>query len=361
MRNCVKAIGIVLLLALGCLPTSLALEAGSTGIGDAEGATSDTIMLKVEVILPSPLGPSFAIATGEINGKSYGFLGSAAGIVIFDMTDPKHPKVVASLLTRGAPNGLFLFGTRLFSSGGAGSSVIDVSDPQHPVEVQFLPTIDEARDVVFDPERELALVIDFLGLRLIDVSKAESAENVGAMPMTGPPFHLTLDATRDIALLVGDSLSPSTRGYLRLIDVSKPKDLTLLGNLEFQGSAYDVAIDAKRQLALVVGRGDGRTRAGSLHVIDISAPTKPAELGQIETPGTAFGVAVDTERRLAIVVGDGPARGTGSLRLIDLSAPEHPVDITGMPLPSRALGVFIDSQRKMALVAGGFGLLIVRF
>ena len=345
---------------LGFLLTVLAYPGCDLDGVDAGTTSAARVVPKLEAIVPSPLGPSFAIAIGTINGTRYGFLGSVAGIVVFDMSNPARPKEVSTFVTRGAPQGLFLVGTHVFAAGGPGAMIIDVSDPHHPVEAHFLPTPDEARDAEFDGMRELALVVDFLGLRLIDVSTIDRPEQVGAMDISGAPFHASLDTARKLLLIAGYA-STEGGGSLRLIDVSRPASPMEIANVEMPGPAFDVAIDVPRQLALVVGSGSGQTRAGYLQLVDLREPKKPVLLGAIDTPGGGFGIALDAGRQWAVVVGDGGNRGTGSLRVIDISDPGRPVDLGGLDLPSRALGILLDADNRLSLVSGGHGLIIARY
>ena len=347
----------VFVLLLGFLPTIVGCDRNSTEGGNAQAKRSLDVAL--EAVHPSSLGPSFAIVTGRIKDRPYGFLGSAAGLVVLEMSDVTHPNEVASLMTAGAPQSLFLLGDYLFAAGGPGSSIIDVSEPEHPVRVGFLPAQNEVRDAAFDPTRRLAVVVDFLGLSVVDLSDPATPLEIGSMRTSGAPLRATLDIARELALVVGDGDSPAETGVLRLIDISDPTRPVELGALS--GSALGIAVDTTRQIALVAGRAGATTRAGSLQLVDVSNPRRPARLAAIAIPGVGFDIALDGRRNLAVVVGDGEVRGTGSLRVIDISDPGRPVDVGGLDLPSRALRVVLDADNRLALVAGGHGLIIVRY
>ena len=85
---------------------------------------------------------------GAIGGRA--LIGSAAGLVVFDLRDPTQPKEVGRLGTRGVAQGLFVFGAYLFMAIGQGSAIVDVSDPRHPAEVQFLGGLQEDRQQHID-------------------------------------------------------------------------------------------------------------------------------------------------------------------------------------------------------------------
>ena len=108
----------VFLISLGLSLTPFACLNSSMEAQETGSTAPVTPVVKIEAIVPSSLGPSFSIITEKIAGRPYGFLGSAAGIVVLEMSDATHPSEVASLLTAGAPQGLFLLGNYLFAAGG---------------------------------------------------------------------------------------------------------------------------------------------------------------------------------------------------------------------------------------------------
>jgi len=70
-------------------------------------------------------------------------------LAVIDISDPKKPRIVASMPFSGArgPNGLTIAGKVVFLAGGQSVDAIDISDPHHPVKLgaQTFPRIKDAQ------------------------------------------------------------------------------------------------------------------------------------------------------------------------------------------------------------------------
>ena len=281
-------------------------------------------------IIGRTAGPSLAVATAVVDGRSYAVMGAGSALWIVDISGHSKPKKVGEVLTPGVVRGVAVSGNlALVADGDEGLRVIDVSDPTAPREIGSVDTPGSARGVTVSGN--LALVADGgWGLRVIDIADPTAPRETGSVDTSGFAYGVTVSG--NLAMVADGS-----RG-LRVIDISDPTAPRETGSVDTPGFAYGVAVSGN--LALVAHGNEG------LRVIDVSGPTAPRDTGSVDTPGFAWGVAVSGN--LALV-----ADAREGLRVIDISDPATPHEAGSVGTPGSARGVAMSGN--LALVADGEG------
>ncbi len=100
----------------------------------------------------------------------YAYVADATGLLgVVKVSDPKAPKLVATIEIEGSPQSIALSGTRAFIAAAAGGlAVVDVSNPQAPVLTHRVDTGGSALQVSIDKDH--AYVANWGDARVYDIS-----------------------------------------------------------------------------------------------------------------------------------------------------------------------------------------------
>ena len=183
-------------------------------------------------------------------------------------------------------------GRAYVADGGRGLLIVDVTDPRHPVAAGTYDTSGSARGVA--AAGGYAYVADdFRGLEIFAVDNPEAPLLVGAYDTPGRAV--------DVAVGGGFAYVADLNRGVQILDVHNPAFPILVRNFSTPGAAEGVALSDGR---LFVADG-----FSGLLEIDVREPGRPVLAGAYDTPGIAADVAVsggvayvaDTRHGLQIV------------------------------------------------------------
>jgi hypothetical protein len=270
-----------------------------------------------------------AVVAGGSQGHTYAYV-AADGLRAVDVSTPANPAEVGLYHMPGSAQGV-----AVVASGSQGHTyayvaaddlwVVDFSAHASPTNVGLCETPGWASDVAV--AGDYAYVADAPvwdgsqyvggGLRVVDVSKPTSPEQVGLYDVPGWAEGVVVAGS--YAYLVGNSGYPDYDGWLRVVDISTAANPTEVGFCDTPGATQGVAVAGG--YAYVADGSDG-----GLRVVDVSVPASPTEVGFYDTPGEARGLAVATgepKGHIYVYVAD---YGEG-LRVVDVSVPTSPTEV----------------------------------
>ncbi len=197
-----------------------------------------------------------------------------SGIHIYDLSDPKLPRLLSSFHTPGSPKGMIVRdGVAFVPDDDHGLQIIDISDPTSPQLLSHLQT----RGLGYTPR----LVGDLLymashhgGFQIIDVNDVRNPRQIGEFDTPGKAWSLEV---HDGLAYVADDDSG-----LLIFDVSKPAQPEPIGQYVTGAAAEEIWL--RDNIAFVAFFDDG------LHILDISNPRAPQLISKLPIPGNARGL-----------------------------------------------------------------------
>jgi WD40 repeat protein len=176
----------VILWDAGGLDRPAQLAAITAGQRRWKAATTATVPPAVKALAFSPGSQLLATGSGQTTYFQYGSA-SAGTVVLWDVTDPAHPRRTAPALARPrwagevpavtiSPDG------RLLATGeGASVALWDITDPASPARVCVLTGRGAVRGIAFSPDSRL-LASSGSGIRLWDIGR--HPQSPGGQPVT---------------------------------------------------------------------------------------------------------------------------------------------------------------------------------
>ena len=209
------------------------------------------------------------------DGREYVIQGHSTGTLWWDVDDPVHPVLVASLSEPASPwRDMFVIGDHAFVSAEnfeMGIRVYDISDPTDPTHVaSYLTTVNQAHNVFGDP-------------------------------------------ARDLVFAVGGS-SGGANGGLQILDASDPLNMTQIG-LWNDHYVHDVSIHGNLAFLCLI-------YLDRLQILDLTDPTNPVELGGYDDPVGNVHASWPTDDGQHVLITH-ETQG-GHLRAIDVANPMAP-------------------------------------
>jgi hypothetical protein len=232
---------------------------------------------------------------------------------------------------------------------------VDISNPSAPRPAATFTFGEPIRSFVASGNLVYAL-IDFFGLRVLDVSNPANPTLRGALELKGGVIAAALLDPKTI-------LTANMVAGVQVLDVSDPAKPALLTSHYTDGYVQDVF--ASRPLVYVADDPTG------LHVLDLSKPGSPAEVSvtglDVPPPPGGIGLVDFPQLRLALV--DRPAAQparvaavldrTGSLLLFyDISNPGAPARLSQFKVPARSATLKAHGARVF-VAAGAEGLHVI--
>lgn len=246
-------------------------------------------------------------------------------------------------------------GKTLFIAADRTIRSVDVTNPSAPRPGATFTFGEPIRTFVASGNLVYAL-IDFFGLRVLDVSNPSNPTLRGALELKGGVIGSTLLDPKTI-------LTANMVAGVQVLDVSDPAKPALVASYFTDGYVQDVL--ASRPHAYVTDDPTG------LHVIDLSKPASPAEISitglELPPPPGGIGLVDFPQLRLAAIDRPGakPARvaavldrTSSQLLFYDTSNPGAPVRLSQFKVPPRSETLRSHGPR-VYVAAGAEGLQVV--
>ncbi len=234
----------------------------------------------------------------------------AAGIEIWNISDPRNPVFRNRVLTRLTDfciKDSFAYVTQRSSSPSNDTfKVYNLAHPDNPELVGFCRDSGQAVTV----SGNTVILGDWYNLFALDVSDPANPRRVGEYP----GFALNVAARGSICCAAVNWNTDDDHFRFEVLDISNPASITRLGYLDNIGG-YDIHLD--RSLAYVSGYQSG---GFEFAIVSIADSIHPLLLGGCVTPGFNDGVWADSDRSLAFVADDWEG-----LKVIDTRTPSQPV------------------------------------
>lgn len=312
MKSMIPTLSVALLLAifptLGLGTPPFTEDFTTTEFRDDANTTADwntaSSELKLFPFVPESVGQEEATgpATGLAFAGDWAYVAAgAAGLEIFDISDPEDPVAFGLVDTPGQAMDVFALGNFAYVADGAsGLQIIDITDAAATTIVGSLDTSDFANAV--HVSGDLACVADNAGgVVLIDVTDPTNPVHIATLPTQSLALDVFIEG-HHVYIADGEF------GIMTL-------DISDFGNLFYSswastpGIAFGITVSGRHAYV-----ADGNF---GLQVFDISDPTFPVIVGTLDTSGSAEGVSV--AGNLAFL-----AAGTTGVHVIDISEPTAP-------------------------------------
>ncbi len=274
---------------------------------------------------------------GRIQGDLLYVADWFSGLHIYDVRQPRAPRLVGTLRTPGSTKGVWVErGHAFIADDDHGLQVADVSDPAHPRRVAELPLTGLAYTFERGP-RYLYLAAHHGGVHILDIDDPRRPRRVGGYDTPGKAWAVRL---RDHWLYVADD----DHG-LRVLDVADPSAPRSVHALEDLCRAEDLLLDGDLAYLACFDRG--------LVVLDLGDPARPRPIARLPTPGNARGLA-RVGRRLYL------ADWESGVRVYDLRDGRRPRFLGRYDTRGAAWGVLVNGTTAYALDWWG-GIQIIDF
>ncbi len=255
-------------------------------------------------------GQSFSMGTNQAGNLK--FVGSGAGVIILDVTDPSNPVKVSEFSTRGLVDAIFfdestnrLFVTAYF----AGFEIWDLSNVASPVRIGQASVIGLPRGGIYADGNYVYVVSVADGVQVFDISQVEYPLFIGSCQINPDYLAWTSDKYGNYIYVA------LSEGGMAVVDVSVPANPVVAGT--YNDIVYGV--DVTGTTAYVVSYGFG------LNTLDVSNPANITVTGTCAIPGFPYRVNVVGNHAY---VGNTDYSGAGGVNVVDISAPANPSLVT---------------------------------
>lgn len=277
-----------------------------------------------QIDAPQAAGAPTLELVGQVGGSSwavaaegdYAYLGVGPRVVVFDITAPGTPRIVAkSEVFKDVVHDVVVAnGYAYVAAGYAGLAVIDVHDPTRPRTASVAHRDEFVGAVAVERDRVYAGVWgdDSVGsggsLSILDAADPAQLSPLGRLAIAIGPWRMV--AADSHVYVVGVA---HLAGQAYVFDVSNPampRFVSILGD-STSLERYVIDLQIVDQFAFVVAGG------GGMAVVNVANPATPH---WIETPDLGFAaIAIAVKDNRAYLAGD-----ADGLHTIDISDPVHP-------------------------------------
>jgi hypothetical protein len=245
------------------------------------------------------------------------------GLVVLDLIDPLHPRIVGSISLPGVARTLAVAAHIAYvGCGDHGLFLVDIEDPTAPRLLAALPELTAIQGMTVLGDQLYAAIfkrgVD-PALATVDISQPGDPRLLGRLPLPGQPMKV-LAVGRFLCVAAGHA-------GLHVLTLDGSGIPQLSSVLSLPGSSHGMAATGSK---VYVGSATGR-----LFVIDL-AKAEPEVIGTHLLPGSINHLLAEEERLYAI-----GAEGGG--QILDLSQPEYP----------RLIGYFDGPQTPVGMAAAG--------
>lgn len=258
-------------------------------------------------------GQSFSMASNA-SGTIH-FVGSGAGVIILDVTDPTNPLKLSELSTRGLVDAIFYDETTGYlyvTSYFAGFEIWDLGVISSPVRIGGSPVDGLPRGGIYADGNYVYVVTVVDGIQIFDVTVPSSPQNVGNCPLD--PNNLCWSSAKSGEYIY----ATMNEGGMAIVDVTIPQSPLVVTT--YNDVVYGAAVE--EGLAYLVSYNFG------LRILDISDPLNIIIKGSCSIPGFPFRVQIAGDYAY---VSNTDYSGDGGVNVVDISDPENPALITTYP------------------------------
>ncbi|MCB2218755.1 MAG: T9SS type A sorting domain-containing protein [Bacteroidetes bacterium] len=303
------------------------------------------------------LGQSFCIESSPTGDTI--FIGSGAGVIIMDASDPYNPVLLSEVHARALVDGIYynpVLGRLYLAAYFSGLEIWDVSDITQPSRISRIPVTGLPRSGIYEKKNGddiyciLVTVAD--GIQMFDVTVAENPVFVGSFPISNLAWSSTFNGTH---LFLGKSTSGTqiVEGFDDIPNLatfgtinSPTTDIAVDGDYAYilhSGSGLKI-YEWQQQPAAMVGQltingypnriakwndmayvaNSTTNPGGGVNILDLTNPEEPAELGFYNSPNTY----ITGNGHLLATTG-----GQEGCLMLDVSDPENPEYASSYLLP----------------------------
>ena len=251
------------------------------------------------------------------------------GLQILDVSDSDKPRLLGSMPTPAAAEGIALSGHHAYlACGRAGVQVVDVSSPASPTLVRSVTLPDAARAIRVEGQRAF-VAASGEGLVLLDISRPDAPSVLSSTRdfcIGGTAVNLQVQ--RNMVYLVG----VDGAGF-QIIDVSDAAAPRLVGGYLYGWPSFHYdGVCVSGNLAYLANEDDG------VLILDISDPAKPSEIGVFDTAGATL--AIEVLGSLAYV-----SDYANGLLVLDVADPRNPRLLEQLKTAGYALGFHAVAEK----------------
>jgi len=311
-------------------------------------------------------GQSFSIATNAAGTVK--FIGSGAGVIILDVTNPTTPVKISEFSTRGLVDAIYfdestnrLFVTAYF----AGFEIWDLSNIQSPVKIGWAPTVGLPRGGIYADGNIVYVVSVNDGLQVFDITIPSAPIFVGSCVIDPDNLCWTsaksgnyiyaclnegglkiIDVTNPSNPFIAGSYSDVVYGVavvnnkayvvsysfgLGVLDISDLSNITLMGNVSLIGFPYRVEVQGNYAY---VGNS-GYNGEGGINVVDVTTPASPSLVATV----TGFAEHIATAGNTLAFTG-----GSYPCTILDITIPTAPVIASTYTFPVFTSDIYVDGN-----------------
>jgi len=286
---------------------------------------------------------SYSINAVDVSGN-YAFTIANGDMVIMNISNPTNPTFVATHITPGNAQGIYVQGNFAYIADYTnGLRIVDISNPASPQTRSNIATPGDAIDVVVSGN--FAYVADLTAMQIIDVANPNA-------PILRGRFDDNRPANDIVGVAVNGNRAYIVNGYQRMtsINITNPdfptqvgfyydngymNDIFVYNNTVFIASNYqleiiDVTTNESNPIRIgllnggindvVVNNNIAYVAAGNdgMKIIDVSNTSNPRLMGVVDTTGYTVDLVV--KNNYAYIAAE-----TGGLVIIDISPTYQPI------------------------------------
>ncbi len=303
------------------------------------------------------MGQSFCMGSSPTGDTL--FIGSGAGVIVMDATDPYNPGLLSEIHARALVDGVYYnpsLGRLYLAAYFSGLEIWDVSDITAPSRISRVPVTGLPRSGIYEKQIDDAIYCILVtvadGIQMFDVTVPENPVFVGSHPVAGLVWSSACNGTH---LFLGKS-SSGTQIVEGLNDIpnlsnfgtisSPTTDVVVDGDyayILYSGSGLKV-YEWQVQPAVLAGQlaipgypnqmskwndvayiaNSTTNPGGGINILDLSDPEAPAELGFYESPNTY----ITGNGHLLAATG-----GPDGCTLLDVTEPADPIFASSYQIP----------------------------
>jgi len=220
----------------------------------------------------------------KIDGNYAYIACDSAGVVIADITDASHPRLVSAFDTPGIAYDVDVIGDILYVADNTSFRVYDITDRHTPELIGSYASASIFVVHVVDNIAYIGREYRSPSLLLLDITDPSNPDSLSGLSFLGGAFDLF--CAGDYVYTLSNVTEPYSN-FLRLINVADPESPYIESNVQLPGNTLaPLDIKVSGDYAYIAGRIYG------LQIVDISNPGNPVLVRDFNTYGSTDAVAV---------------------------------------------------------------------